>query len=93
MGGRKVARWRFGTALLTGVIGLAGPAFATEGGNGHYIPGARNLVAGILPPPGTYVTVESGITKASLDGLLMSGVVLTNVDTDAFVTKLSMTRS
>jgi hypothetical protein len=72
---------------------VAAPATATEGGNGHYIPGARNLVAGILPPPGTYATVETGVTNATLDGLLMSGIVLTNVDTRAVVTKLSMTSS
>jgi hypothetical protein len=81
------------TAAIGAAALLAAPALATEGGNGHYIPGARNLVAGTLPPPGTYASVESGVTNATLDGLLMSGVVLTNVDTRAVVTKLSMTRS
>jgi hypothetical protein len=41
--------------LLTGMLGLAGVAMATEGGGGAYPNGAEGFMTGAMPPPGLYL--------------------------------------
>jgi hypothetical protein len=75
------------------IAAVAAPALATEGGAGHYLLGSRDLVAGILPPPGTYVSADGVFLNANVDRLSIGGAVLANADTEVFITKLSFTQS
>lgn len=55
------------------IVAQAGPALAVEGGTSTYLLGSRDSLAGIVPPPGTYVTlqyvhIEGDVSFASLGG-------------------------
>ena len=43
-------------ALGTALALAAAPALAVEGGIGAYFMGTRDTFAGIVPPPGTYLS-------------------------------------
>lgn len=55
------------------IIGQASPALAVEGGTSTYLLGSRDTLAGIVPPPGTnvtlqYVHIEGNVSFAALGG-------------------------
>ncbi|MFQ3665854.1 MAG: hypothetical protein SNJ79_07485 [Sphingomonadaceae bacterium] len=52
-------------ALL--LAAAAAPAAATESGTGHYLLGSRDLLAGIVPPPGFYVSQDTVFVDLSVD--------------------------
>jgi hypothetical protein len=67
------------------------PALATEGGAGHYLLGSRDVLSGILPPPGSYLSADAVLLNANVDKLSIGGRVLANADTEVLITKLSFT--
>lgn len=71
----------------------ASPVAATEGGTGAYLLGSRDSMSGIVPPPGTYVSVDTLWLDAQVDALSIGGVVLANARSDVFLTKTSFTQS
>jgi hypothetical protein len=79
------------TALCL-LLAMAPAAFATEGGTGAYLLGSRDSLAGIVAPPGTYLSADLVFINASVDALSISGLALANANTSAFVTKLNFTQ-
>lgn len=69
----------------------AKPAFAVEGGSGAYLLGTRDLLAGVVPPPGDYVNLDIIHIQGSVEKLPISGVALTNVDLEAWIAKAGAT--
>jgi hypothetical protein len=69
------------------------PALAVEGGTGAYLPGSRDTMAGIAPPPGTYFTVDVFHLESQAPFLPLNGLVFSDVTSSATVTKLNLTQS
>lgn len=74
------------SAVRTGLLGtamacLAAPALAVEGGIGAYFMGTRDTFAGIVPPPGTYLSFTYDYLEGSVDGLSVGGLPI-RADTD-----------
>ncbi|TCU54655.1 hypothetical protein EDF58_10886 [Novosphingobium sp. PhB57] len=78
-------------ALLMATPG--GTAWATEGGSGAYLLGSRDSVPGIVPPPGTYTSVDTFHLDGNVDFLAIGGAVLTDVHADLWISKINMTHS
>jgi hypothetical protein len=78
---------------LLGVIALAAPARAVEGGIGAYLLGSRDSLAGIAPPPGTYFTTDFIYIDGSVSFVSLGGAVLTDATSTASVLKLNLTHS
>jgi hypothetical protein len=69
-------------ATLGAVLALsAAPALAVEGGIGAYFMGTRDTFAGIVPPPGTYLSFTYDYLEGSVDGLSVGGLPI-RADTD-----------
>jgi len=69
-------------ATLGAVLALAAaPALAVEGGIGAYFMGTRDTFAGIVPPPGTYLSFTYDHLEGSVDGLSVGGLPI-QADTD-----------
>jgi hypothetical protein len=49
-------------------------AFAVEGGIGAYFMGTRDTFAGIVPPPGTYLSFNYDNLQGEVDGLSVGGI-------------------
>ncbi|MDW4551283.1 transporter [Defluviimonas sp. D31] len=78
--------WLAGTAALAlGAAFSAPAAFAVEGGTGAYFLGSRDTLAGVVPPPGNYVSsdfiyFEGSVENVSIGGLAVgSAKVRTNL--------------
>ena len=69
----------------------ATPALAVEGGSGAYLLGTRDLLAGVVPPPGEYVNFDVIHIQGSVDKLPISGVALTNAEIEAWIAKAGAT--
>jgi hypothetical protein len=54
-------------------LSLATPAMAVEGGIGAYFMGTRDTLAGIVPPPGTYLSFSYDYMSGSVEGVSISG--------------------
>jgi hypothetical protein len=65
----------------------AAPALAVEGGIGAYFMGTRDTFAGIVPPPGTYLSFTYDYLEGSVDGLSVGGLPI-RADTDLRLTLL-----
>lgn len=63
-------------ALLTAalVFSSSQPAKAVEGGSGAYFLGARDTFAGVVPPPGTYLSFSYDRLEGSVQGLSVGGL-------------------
>lgn len=72
---------------------LATPALATEGGSGAYLLGSRDSFAGIVPPPGTYVSVDAVSISGDAPFIAIGGVVVVDPSIDVLVTKVNLTHS
>lgn len=66
----------------------AAPALALEGGIGAYFLGTRDTFAGIVPPPGTYLSFTYDYLEGQVDGLSVGGLPI-EADTDV---KLNLLR-
>jgi hypothetical protein len=72
----------FRTSLLGAALACsAAPALAVEGGIGAYFMGTRDTFAGIVPPPGTYLSFTYDYLEGSVDGLAVGGLPI-RADTD-----------
>lgn len=80
-------------ALAAAGIGMGGEALAVEGGTSAYLPGSRDSLAGIAPPPGKYFTVDVFSLDSTAPFLPINGLVLSEVKSSATVTKLNFTHS
>ena len=77
IGNAAVGTTMLGTALAC----VAAPALAVEGGIGAYFMGTRDTFAGIVPPPGTYLSFTYDRLEGSVDGLSVGGLPI-RADTD-----------
>ncbi len=69
-------------ATLAAALGMtAAPAWAVEGGIGAYFMGTRDTFAGIVPPPGTYLSFTYDYLSGEVDGLSVGGLPI-RADTD-----------
>jgi hypothetical protein len=69
-------------AALGALLAAAGsPAVAVEGGIGAYFMGTRDTFAGIVPPPGTYLSFTYDHLEGKVDGLSVGGLPI-RADTD-----------
>ena len=85
------------TAALASVAAVAlllsAPAGAVEGGLGAYLLGSRDSLAGIAPPPGTYLTTDFIYIDGNAPTLAIGGVALTDVESSAWLAKINATHS
>jgi hypothetical protein len=72
---------------------VSAPALATEGGSGAYLLGTRDSLAGIVPPPGTYLSVDVVGISGTAPFIAIGGVVVVNPSIDVVVTKVNFTHS
>ena len=82
-------------SLVLAVLGsltASHAAFAVEGGAGAYLLGSRDLMAGFVPPPGTYLSMDGIYINGSAPVLSIGGQIVTEPDIDAFVFKLNGTQ-
>ena len=82
--------------LLVAIAALVSPgskAIAVEGGAGAYLPGSRDTMAGIAPPPGIYLTIDVFHLESTAPFLPINGLVLSDVTSSATVTKFNLTHS
>lgn len=71
-----------GAGSLAAVIALsATQALAVEGGIGAYFMGTRDTFAGIVPPPGMYLSFNYDNLSGEVDGLSVGGIPI-RADTD-----------
>jgi hypothetical protein len=69
-------------AVCGAVLVVAGsPVCAVEGGIGAYFMGTRDTFAGIVPPPGTYLSFTYDYLEGSVDGVSVGGIPI-QADTD-----------
>lgn len=80
-------------ALLVAGLALAAPGHATEGGSGAYLLGTRDTLAGIVPPPGSYVSVDVVNINGTAPLISIGGAVVADPAIDIWVTKLNFTHS
>ena len=81
-------------ALATAALfGLGSKAGAVEGGSGAYLPGSRDTMAGIAPPPGSYFTIDMFRLDSTAPFLPINGLVLSEVTSSVTVTKFNFTHS
>jgi hypothetical protein len=76
-------------ALLT----QAAPAAAVEGGLGAYLLGSRFSLAGVVPPPGFYVTNDFVTFQGSVTDVAIGGIPVQSADVTSYIYKLSLTQS
>ena len=79
--------------LLTALLLSSGETLAVEGGTGAYLLGSRDSLAGVVPPPGTYITNDIIHLSGEAEGLSIGGRVLTNAENSVLINKLSITQS
>lgn len=75
-------------------VAAAAPALAVEGGIGAYFMGSRDTFAGIVPPPGTYVSITYDRLNGSVDGLSVGGLpIRADTDLDLNLFRLGITQA
>jgi hypothetical protein len=82
---------RYVVAAVAAVLIVSPPAWAVEGGTGAYLLGSRDLMAGFLPPPGSYIANDFIYLNGSAPVLSIGGAIVTEPDVDAIVYKFSGT--
>jgi hypothetical protein len=81
-------------AVLAGALALhAGPARAVEGGTGGYLLGSRDILSGIVPPPGDYFSGDLVLQQGQVEFVALGGIPFSDVSTDVRILKLNATRS
>ena len=81
--------------FFAAVLPLAAPqAIALEGGTSAYLLGSRDSLAGIVPPPGTYVGTDFITFSGDIEGLSLGGLpIRANTDVDVNLIKVSITHA
>jgi hypothetical protein len=83
----------FLTIAVVVLVNASTSAMAVEGGSGAYLLGSRDILAGIVPPPGFYFGNDVIYITGHLDGLSIGGAVATDVSLTAIVDKMAATYS
>jgi hypothetical protein len=79
--------------VVLAIFGFGCPAAeAVEGGTGAYLLSSRDLLAGFVPPPGTYILNDFIYINGSAPVLSIGGAIVTEPDIDAMVYKFSGTQ-
>lgn len=78
-------------SVVVAMLLASTPAFAVEGGSGAYLLGSRDMLAGVVPPPGNYVNFDLIHIEGSVSKVSISGLALENVDIEAWVAKAGAT--
>jgi hypothetical protein len=69
-------------------------ALAVEGGIGAYFMGTRDTFAGIVPPPGTYLSFSYDNLQGEVDGLSVGGIpIRANTDLSLNLLRIGITQS
>jgi hypothetical protein len=69
-------------------------ALAVEGGIGAYFMGTRDTFAGIVPPPGTYLSFNYDNLSGEVDGLSVGGIpIRADTDLDLSLLRIGITQS
>lgn len=68
-------------------------ALAVEGGTGAYLLGSRDTMAGIVPPPGTYMTTDFIHFEGSVNDVSIGGLPVVSADVSTNLFKLGITQS
>ena len=77
-------------AAIAATWGSSG-SFAVEGGTGAYLLSSRDLMAGYLPPPGTYILNDFIYINGSAPVLSLGGAIVSQPDIDVMLYKFSAT--
>ncbi len=77
----------------TAMLGQVGPALAVEGGTGAYLLGSRDTFAGIVPPPGVYVTTDFIYLEGTVNDVSIGGLPVVSADISSYLFKLGITQS
>lgn len=72
--GKSVARLLPIICFMPLAVGWATPVHAVEGGTGAYFLGSRDTLAGIVPPPGTYLTFSFDRLEGDVEGISIGGL-------------------
>jgi hypothetical protein len=90
----KLATHTCHAAILAGLLALhASPSLAVEGGTGAYLLGSRDILSGIVPPPGDYLSGDFVVQQGNVGFVSLGGIPFADVGTDVWVLKLNATRS
>ena len=84
-----------GAGCVAALLALtATPSLAVEGGIGGYFMGTRDTFAGIVPPPGTYLSFTFDRLEGEVDGLSVGGLpIRANTDIELNLLRLGITQS
>ena len=66
-------------------------SFAVEGSMGTYLVGTRDLVMGVVPPPGIYVSHDVVYYTGNLHAGTLVGATVSNADLDLLLNKTVLT--
>ena len=77
-------------AAIAATWGSSG-SLAVEGGTGAYLLSSRDLMAGYLPPPGTYILNDFIYINGSAPVLSLGGAIVSQPDIDVMLYKFSAT--
>ena len=69
------------TVFAVGCLGMRLPSLASEGGTSNYLPGYCDVLAGVLPPPGTYLkqyflNYEGDVSRVVAEGRIQADAKL-----------------
>lgn len=78
-------------AMAAGLLMQSLPAGAVEGGSGAYLLGSRDMMAGVVPPPGHYANLDVIHIGGSVEKVAIGGIALTNAEIDAWIAKPGVT--
>ncbi len=84
-----------GAASVAAIFALTTTqAMAVEGGIGAYFMGTRDTFAGIVPPPGTYLSFSYDNLQGEVDGLSVGGIpIRADTDLDLNLLRIGITQS
>lgn len=93
--GKSTFHKTLGATIVGGVLScLAAPVMAVEGGIGGYFLGTRDTFAGIVPPPGTYLSFTYDRVEGNVEGLSVGGLpIRANTSLDLNLLRVGITRS
>jgi hypothetical protein len=83
------------TAVTAAAVALStqvAPAAAVEGGLGAYLLGSRFSLAGVVPPPGFYVTNDFVTFRGSVADVAIGGIPVESADLTSYIYKLALTQ-
>lgn len=75
-------------AALILIVAQADPALAVEGGTSTYLLGSRDSLAGIVPPPGIYVTTQFIHVQGNVSFAALGGRPLIDLETSTNIFEL-----